>query len=97
MRVWEKTNGSCAICTRKLVPGKWAVDHIKALILGGEHRESNMAAVCNSPCHSQKSAEDVAQKSVDYRRKARNAGIRRRKRTIPGRRFNGEAIPSRWK
>lgn len=97
LRVWERTNGSCAICTRKLVPGKWDVDHIQALVLGGQHREGNMHAVCTSPCHSQKTVDDVAQKSFEYKRKSRNAGIKRRKRTIPGRRFNGEAIPSRWK
>jgi hypothetical protein len=46
--------------------------------------------------HAKKTKADVAEKSKVYRIRARHLGIGKRKRTIPGRRFNGEAIPSRW-
>ena len=97
LRVWDRSQGKCEVCTRKLHNGdRWECDHIIALINGGANAENNLR-VCCAWCHKRKSAEDVAQKSFEYKRKSRNAGIKRRKRTIPGRRFNGEAIPSRWK
>jgi 5-methylcytosine-specific restriction endonuclease McrA len=70
-------DGDCAKCGRRLVPGHWAVDHVVALANGGEHRETNMQALCVSPCHSQKTALDVAQKSKVYRAAAKDAGIRK--------------------
>ena len=97
LRIFYRTGGNCGICTRQLVSGKWDCDHITPLILGGENRENNMQAVCVSPCHSDKTRGEVRQKSVEYRRRASDAGIKKRKRTIPGRRFDGTPIPSRWK
>jgi hypothetical protein len=38
----------------------------------------------------------MAQKSKDYRVRAKHNGIKRRRRTIPGRKFNGTPIPARW-
>lgn len=94
LRVFEATQGKCAICTRQLQPGKWACDHIVALVNGGQHRESNLRAVCTSPCHSIKTAEDVAEKSAAYRRKLSAAGIRKRKsRPIPGSKGSGWRKP----
>ena len=97
LRIFERGQGRCAKCTRILVPGKWAADHIVALANGGQHRETNMQALCDFPCHSDKTKSDVHQKSIDYGRRLNNAGIHARKRTIPGRKFNGTPIPARWK
>ena len=80
LRVYLRTNGDCAKCGRRLVPGHWACDHIVALVNGGEHRESNLQALCVSPCHSQKTALDVREKSKVYRASAKDAGITLRKR-----------------
>ncbi len=77
LRVYMRHNGDCPKCDRKLVPGHWACDHIVALINGGEHRETNLQALCNSPCHSNKTALDVAEKSKVYRAAAKDAGIRK--------------------
>lgn len=96
LRIFQRFGGVCPSCTRKLQPGKWAVDHVLALINGGQHRESNLQPLCTSPCHSAKTKTDVALKSKTYRRQLKAAGVKARKRTIPGRRFNGEPIPARW-
>jgi 5-methylcytosine-specific restriction endonuclease McrA len=85
LRVFQNFGGNCAKCTRKLEPGKWACDHVVALINGGPHAESNLQPLCVSPCHSAKTREDVAIKSVVYRKAASHAGIRLRKsRPLPG-------------
>lgn len=97
VRLFEKFAGRCAICTRKLRPGHWECDHIKALINGGENRESNYQPVCDVPCHKAKTASDVAEKSVNKRVHSKHVGVKKKRRTIAGRRFSGEAIPSRWK
>ena len=97
LRVFERTNGHCAKCTRQLVPGKWDCDHVVALVNGGQHRETNLEALCASPCHSDKTKADTAIKSENYRVRSKSVGVKRRKRTIPGRRFNGDPIPARWK
>lgn len=79
LRVFQRTNGKCAKCTRQLLPGHWACDHIIALVNGGKHAESNLQALCVSPCHSQKTAADVAEKSAVYHKAAKNIGISFRK------------------
>lgn len=76
LRVFEKHNGICPKCTRKLQPKKWACDHIVALINGGEHRESNLQPLCILPCHSQKTRADVAFKSRSASIRKHSAGIR---------------------
>lgn len=89
LRVYERQNGICAVCTRPLV--HWDCDHTIAIINGGENRESNARAVCVRPCHSRKTAEDLAEKSAVYKRKARHVGIKKRKHLIPG------SKGTRWK
>jgi 5-methylcytosine-specific restriction enzyme A len=84
LRVFERTSGNCAECTRRLQPGGWACDHIVALVNGGQHRESNLRALCNEPCHSSKTAQDVAEKSKVRRKRAKHVGIKRSGRKIPG-------------
>lgn len=75
IRVFKRHEGICPKCTRKMEPGKWQCDHIIALINGGKHEESNLQPLCNSPCHSQKTREDVAEKSRVYRKRANHLGV----------------------
>lgn len=96
LRVFQKFNGICPKCTRKLEPGKWDCDHIIALALGGEHREFNLRPLCHSPCHQDKTRDDAALRKRFNAGQKKRAGIKKRRRTIPGRRFNGDPIPSRW-
>jgi 5-methylcytosine-specific restriction protein A len=79
LRIFNRLGGNCAKCTRKLEPGKWACDHIVALINGGRHAEDNLQPLCVSPCHSQKTRADMAIKSIVYRKAASHVGIKLRK------------------
>lgn len=54
---------NCNICGRKIEAGeKMALDHVVAIINGGENRESNLRPV-HQKCHAIKTAGDVAEKS----------------------------------
>ena len=95
-RVW-KLNPNCVKCglptndsTRKP-----QFDHIVALVNGGENREANIQILC-AGCHRVKTWNDVAVKSSTARRLKRRLGLQKR-RTIPGRRFDGTPIPARWR
>lgn len=58
------------------MPGdKWQVDHVIALINGGENRESNLAPILDAP-HKEKTREDVRLKSKVARTKAKHLGLK---------------------
>ena len=96
LRVFLKHDGICHVAKRRIRPGEpWDVDHIVALCNGGQNIESNLAPVLRDK-HKEKTARDVAEKSRTYRKRKSNLGMPKRRRTIPGRRFDGTAIPSRW-
>jgi hypothetical protein len=40
--------------------------------------------LCKSPCHSEKTRDDVAIKSYTYRRRLARAGIKSKRRIMPG-------------
>ena len=83
LRVFEKYKGTCYLSGIKIMPGdKWELEHIVAIINGGENRESNMAPALAKP-HKVKTAADMAQKSKDYRVRAKHAGIKKPSR-VPG-------------
>lgn len=96
LRVFERFHGICPKCTRKLMPGHWTCDHIIALANRGKHRESNLQPLCNDPCNARKNKDDVAEKSKTYQRRSRHVGVGRLRKTIPGKRFDGSPIPSKW-
>jgi 5-methylcytosine-specific restriction endonuclease McrA len=96
VRIFERHDGICYLSGRKIKAGEaWQCDHIIALINGGENRESNLAPALVDP-HKVKTKSDVAEKSRTYRKRAKHLGVRKKRRTIPGRRFNGDPIPARW-
>lgn len=66
-------------------------DHTIALINGGENRETNLKAL-RRPCHKVKTKADVAVKSKDARVRAKHLGIATKKRKMPYRKFNGDAV-----
>ena len=54
---------NCNICKRRIeATEKMALDHVQALINGGENREGNLRPV-HQKCHAVKSAADVAEKA----------------------------------
>lgn len=62
LRVFDREGGKCHICRQPIIGKKWALDHVKALINGGENRESNLAPV-HIACHAEKTRQDVAEKA----------------------------------
>lgn len=96
LRVFTKHNGICPKCTRPLRPKHWDCDHIVALANDGQHRESNLQPLCDSPCHSNKTKDDRRMQALTNKRRKTNAGIKSRRRSIPGRKFDGTPIPARW-
>lgn len=89
VRVFTKFDGICQICTTKIVAKRWICDHKIALINGGENRENNLQPI-HEVCNKAKTAQDVAEKSRVYHKKAKHLGIKLRKsRPIPGSRASG--------
>ncbi|MGY3535370.1 HNH endonuclease [Bradyrhizobium sp. USDA 4452] len=75
LRIFERHGGRCHFSDRRIMPGDhWDVDHVKALINGGENRESNMAPILRGKPHKEKTAQDVAEKSKVYRKRAKHVG-----------------------
>ena len=64
------------------------VDHVRAIILGGENRESNLQLLC-LPCHRSKTKRDVAAKAVAYRKRMKHLGFDKPKRPFPGSKASG--------
>lgn len=92
LRVFVKHAGKCPKCTRALQPGKWACDHIVALINGGKHCETNLQPLCVSPCHTGKTKVDLKIKTKADRIGKRNAGIKKDRTIRAWRKFSGEAV-----
>jgi 5-methylcytosine-specific restriction protein A len=94
-RIWKRDRN----CVRCGLPTgdvrKPEYDHIVALANGGENRESNLQIMC-AGCHRVKTYTDVAVKASDAKRLKRRLGLKPR-RTIPGRKFDGTPVPSRWR
>lgn len=82
LRVFQRHEGRCHLSGRKIGPGDdWDLDHIKALINGGENRETNLAPALKAP-HRAKTAADVAEKAHIDRVAKKHLGI-----TKPGSRW----------
>lgn len=99
LRVFERYGGACYLTGRIIRPGdRWDIEHIKALSLGGEHRESNMAPALVEP-HKIKTAQDRRVKAKTDRIRKKHLGIRKPSR-FPGSRdskwkkkVGGEVVP----
>lgn len=82
VRVFERHDGRCYLTGRKIRPGdKWDLEHIKALINGGQNRESNMAPALAGAVHQEKTSRDVAEKAKVYAVKSKHIGASRPKGT----------------
>jgi 5-methylcytosine-specific restriction protein A len=76
VRVFDRCEGKCGLCSRKIRPGdSWTLEHVKALINGGKNRESNLGVTC-SWCVPEKNAADVAEKSKVYAVRAKHLGAK---------------------
>jgi 5-methylcytosine-specific restriction endonuclease McrA len=61
-RIFDDCGGKCHICGVVIIGKKWAMDHVTALVNGGENRQSNLKPV-HITCHAIKTASDVAEKA----------------------------------
>lgn len=90
LRVFDRYGGICHRSGIKIRPGdQWDLDHVVAIINGGENRESNLAPILKGKPHNEKSAEDVAEKSMVARKRKAHLGIKPKKRPFPGSKASG--------
>lgn len=84
-RVFDRANGICHFCGRPIQKPHQAheTDHIKALINGGENRESNLAPIHKTPCHVVKTGVDLAEKKKVAAVRQKHIGVAAKKRPIP--------------
>ncbi len=61
----------------------WQLDHVTALINGGEHRESNLAPILASQ-HASKTRQDVKLKSRGARVRKKHLGLGGARQPMPG-------------
>lgn len=94
VRVFEAKNGRCHACGRKIATGEnWTLEHLTALINGGENRESNLDVTCDW-CLPEKNAADVAEKADVYRVKQKHLLPHKAKtRPMPGSKASGWRKP----
>lgn len=79
VRIFEREGGICHITGRKIAPGEaWDLDHRVPLILGGEHRESNLFPALREP-HRKKTAAEMAVKSKIAQVKKKHLGLSKSK------------------
>lgn len=92
-RVFARFSGICHWSGRKIMAGQaWDLDHIIALINGGENRESNLAPILRDRAHKEKTARDVATKSKTDRMRKRHLGLKKARTIRSWRKFNGEPV-----
>lgn len=78
LRTFERHHGICHISGRKIMPGDlWELDHIIALINGGENRESNLAPALKDK-HREKTADDVAEKARINKKRLKHLSVKKR-------------------
>lgn len=74
-RVFDREHGCCHLCEQPIQPGqKWDLDHVVALINGGENAEPNLKPA-HRKCHKDKTARDVAEKAKVAAIRQRHLGI----------------------
>jgi 5-methylcytosine-specific restriction endonuclease McrA len=89
MRALDANDFRCHCCGRVIRPGEyWQLDHVVALINGGQNRESNLRPICRDCCYA-KTALDVAKKAKVARVRQKHYGLKKPKRPMPGSRASG--------
>jgi len=92
LRQFERDNGRCRECSRKIGVGdKWICDHTIAIINGGQNRESNLRTICSWCDRNVKTPADVSEKSAVYQKRAKHIGAKPKRPWHPGwkRKMNG--------
>lgn len=94
----QRAKGCCEKCKSgvKLLVGDIFYDHIIPDGLGGEPELTNCQVLCKSHHDEKTRKTDVPAIAKTKRIQLREAGIKKSRRSIPGRKFNGTPIPARW-
>lgn len=87
-RVFDREGGICHLTGEKIDPvrDEWDLDHKVALILGGEHRETNLFPAKKEP-HRRKTAVEMKVKSKIARTRKKHLGIAKPKSSLSHSRF----------
>ncbi|KSV95425.1 HNH endonuclease [Sinorhizobium sp. GL28] len=87
-RVFDREGGICHLTGEKIDPvrDEWDLDHKVALILGGEHRETNLFPAKKEP-HRRKTAVEMKVKSKIARTRKKHLGIAKPKSSLSHLRF----------
>lgn len=87
-RVFDREGGICHLTGEKIDPvrDEWDLDHKVALILGGEHRETNLFPALREP-HRRKTAVEMKVKSKIARTRKKHLGIAKPKSSLSHPRF----------
>jgi hypothetical protein len=94
--MFDAHGGVCVICGTKILVGSpWIDEHINPREISGDDSMDNRGPA-HVFCAKQKTKLDIKLIAKVKRVRAKHLGIKKRKRTIPGKRFNGDPIPSRW-
>lgn len=83
LRVFDRDKGICQCgCTIKIQAGdKWETDHLIAIALGGANAENNLRTLLAAH-HKLKTRSDVAEKSTNYRVRAKHLGLTTKRQKI---------------
>jgi hypothetical protein len=98
LRTRDKARGAdgrlyCQGCTRPISEGEPAdVDHIVAIVNGGQNRENNLRFICFKPCHAAKTKRDIKAKKVTARKRKKLLLTKKRSRFPRWRNFKGELV-----
>jgi len=85
-RCHDRAEGKCHICGLPIGRKKWELDHIIALINGGENRESNLAPA-HITCHKTKTDKDKKTKAKIAKARGRHTGANQPKGNIQSQGF----------
>lgn len=92
LRIFDKYQGRCYICTAKIIAGSyWQADHVVALCNGGRNAESNLGPACRNCCYT-KTAEDQAEKSDVADKRKRHVLPREKPKSKWKRKMNGQVV-----
>lgn len=88
LRIFDREGGICHLTGEKIDPVRdaWDLDHKIALILGGEHRETNLYPA-KREAHRRKTAVEVAVKAKIARTRKKHLGIAKPKSSLSHPRF----------
>lgn len=96
LRLFDRHNGVCHVCKRKIAAGEqWSPDHVIALVNGGKNVESNLAPVHRTGCHPEKTRQDMKTKAKIARTRKKHVGITESAQAIQSAPFQRSAKAAR--